>query len=112
MRINVASWWYKKEQTKAQGYNWTLCWEHVYKRVDENGELVGELLTEAQGKWLYEAGKADEVGFALFGDKLKETDKAIQMELSFWNLRKAGRYVTDAPVEKRWKTWVPKSVLL
>lgn len=106
MRIEVKTWWYEQEQTKAGRYNWTLCWERVYE--DENGQRYNE----KRGKDLYDAGKADECGFALFGNKLKETEKAIQMELSFWNLRKAGRYVTDAPVETRWKTWVSKSVIL
>ena len=105
-RIEVKRWWYEKEQLKAQNYDWTLCWEKVF--ADESGNKY----TEKIGKDLYNAGKVDIIGFALFGDTIKETEKAVQVQLSFWNLRKAGRYVTDAPVEKRWKTWIPKSVLL
>ena len=107
MRFEVASWWYQKEQTKAQCFNWTLCWEKVF--IDPETEVT---YTEIAGKDLYDAGKLDIAGYALFGEKVRETEKAIQVILSFWNLNKAGRYVTDAPVEKRWKTWIPKSVLI
>lgn len=112
MRIEVKEWWYEKEQTSAGRYNWTLCWESLFQMMDEDGNPVGERLNERRGKMLYEAGTAKRVGYVLFGDKLRETDKAIQVQLSFWNLNRAGRYVNDAPVEKRWKTWIPKSVLL
>ncbi len=106
MRLQVVSWWYEKEQARAGRYNWTLCWERLYK--DENGNI----LPEALGKFLYNEGNADYAGYVLFGEVLKETDKALQCRLKFWNLKKAGRYVTDAPVESRWTTWIPKSVLL
>lgn len=112
MRIKVKKWWYEKEQTKAQSYNWTLCWENLFKMVNENGELVGDFLSETAGKMLYDAGNAEKVGYVLFGEPVKETEKAIQYTLKFWNLNKAGHYVTDAPVESKWKTWIPKSVLL
>lgn len=108
MKIKVKEWWYGKEQSKAQCYNWTLCWERVFK--DENGEILN--VTEDLGKMLYNSGEAEYAGYALFGEKVKETEKAVQYRLKFWNLRKAGRYVTDAPVEDRWLTWIPKSVLL
>ena len=107
MKIRVKKWWYEQEQSKAQKYNWTLCWESVYK--DANGIIYSET---KQAKDDYNRGLLDRVGFALFGNQLKETDRAVYMELSFWNLRRAGRYITDAPVETRWKTWIPKSVLI
>lgn len=106
MKIRVKKWWYEQEQTKAQKYDWTLCWENIYK--DKEGKIYSES-RQAQNE--YEMGLLDKVGFALYGNQLRETEKAVFMELSFWNLRKAGRYVNDAPVETRWKTWIPKSVL-
>lgn len=116
MKIKVKKWWYKKEQSKAQSYDWTLCWENVYA-VKENISVIGTddkgiFFDESWGKSCFNMGKADHVGYALFGEVVKETEKAIQYRLKFWNLRKAGRYVTDAPVEDRWLTWIPKSVLL
>lgn len=109
MKILVTDWWYKNEQAKAQKYNWTLCWEHLFK--DENGDLILDK-SEAYCKHLYNACKAEYAGFALFGEKIKETEKAVQYRLKVWNIRKAGRYITDAPVECRWVSWIPKSVML
>lgn len=116
MKIKVKDWWYKKEQSKAQSYDWTLCWENVYA-VKEGVSMIGTdengiFFNEDWGKSCFNMGKADHVGYALFGEPVKETDKAIAYRLKFWNLRKAGRYVTDAPVEDRWLTWIPKSVML
>ena len=106
-RIEVKKWWYEKEQSKAQGYNWTLCWEKVFEDDD------GKRYKEKDGERLYNLGaEVKVVGYALFGEAVKETDKSIQYRLIFWNLNKAGRYVTDAPVESKWLTWIPKSVLL
>ena len=107
MKINVKKWWFENEQTKAGKYDWTLCWEYVYKDAD------GIIYSETQkAKDDYNRGLLDIVGRAIFGKQLGETEKAIYMELSFWNLRKAGRYINDAPVETRWKTWIPKSVII
>ena len=116
MKIKVKDWWYKKEQSKAQSYDWTLCWEKVYA-VKEGVSVIGTddngiFFNEAWGKSCFDMGKADHVGYALFGEVVKETDKAIAYRLKFWNLRKAHRYITDAPIEDRWLTWIPKSVLL
>lgn len=107
MRIFVKEWWYQKEQTKAQHYNWTLCWEKAYE--DERGNRISERMCEV----LESKGEQPLfIGYSLCGNIIKETEKAVQYELAFWNLNRAGRYVNDAPVETRWKTWVPKSVLL
>ena len=111
MKFEVKDWWYQQEQNKAQRYNWTLCWGKVYERETEDGEK--KRVSETHGQYLMDKGeKVEVVGYYLCGDKVRETEKAIEVVLSFWNLRKAGRYVTDAPVEKRWKTWIPKSVLI
>lgn len=107
MKFEVTGWWYIKEQTKAQKFNWTLVWEKVF--IDPETKTK---YPEAIGKNLYNAGKLDIAGYALFGEKVRETEKAIQVTLSFWNLNKAGRYVTDSPIETKWKTWIPKSVLI
>lgn len=108
--IAVKDWWYRKEQDKAGCYNWTLCWEYVYGEKNKDGNYT--MLATELGKQLFEIGKADRIGYILVGEKIKETAKAVQYRLKYWNLNKAGRYVTDAPVEDKWLTWIPKSVLL
>lgn len=108
MKIKIKDWWYKQEQSKAQRYDWTLCWEYLFK--DKDGILLN--IPESIGKNMYSAGEADYAGYALFGEKVRETEKAVQFRLKYWNLRKAGRYVNDAPVEDKWLTWIPKSVML
>ena len=111
MKFEVKDWWYEQEQTKAGKYNWTLCWGRVYEQEDEEGNK--KRIPEIHAKYLIDKGEdVKEVGYYLCGDKVRETEKAIQVILSYWNLNKAGRYVTDAPVEKKWKTWIPKSVLI
>ena len=111
MRFEVKDWWYQQEQTKAQKYDWTLCWGKVFEHEDEEGNK--KRVSEKYGEYLLDKGeKVEVVGYYLLGEQIKETEKAIQVVLSFWNLKKAGRYVTDAPVEKRWKTWIPKSVMI
>lgn len=94
MRFVVKTWWYEKEQSKAGMYDFTLVWNAVY---DEEADPL-------------HAEKP--IGYLLQGEEVKETEKAKNFTLDFWNLRKAGRYATDAPIEHRWKTWIPKSVLL
>lgn len=91
--VIVKAWWYRNEQTKAGSYDWTLVWSPVF---DEEKDPMHE--------------KA--VAYILQGEEVRETEKAKNFTLDFWNLRKAGRYVTDAPMERRWKTWIPKSVIL
>ena len=103
MKIAVKDWWYQQEQTKANKYNWVLCWGTVYE--NKKGTRTYDL----------ELAHSEVIGHFLVGEKVKETEKAVQVELKFWNLNKAKyyRYITDLPVEdKIWKTWVPKSVLL
>ena len=88
MNIEVKRWVYMDMQEKAQRYNRTLLWE-----------AVNDTLQYAKS-------------FRVSGHKIAETEKAVQFDLYFWNLRKAGRYVTDAPVEGGWKVWIPKSAII
>ena len=108
-KITVAKWWYQKEQTKAQRYNWTLCWGYVYENKKAKSEKFKRMFLDHSDEPTF---GYEQIGYYVVGEKLKETEKAVQFELAFWNLNRVGRYVTDAPVETRWKTWVPKSVLL
>ena len=107
MRIIVPEWFYMKEQDKAGRYGYTLLWRRVYK-------YHGVSISVEFGNSLVESGdeEVEKIGYCFFGEKLSETEKAVQFSLSYWNLRKAGRYITDAPVEHGWKMWIPKSVIL
>ena len=102
MVIKVKSWFYQQEQSKAGKYNFTLKWDTL---IVNTGKVNPETCT----KW-------KEIGNCFYGKVIKETEKAIQVELFYWNLNKGRhyRYLTDLPLEKekRWKTWIPKSVLL
>lgn len=88
MRITVKTWFYENEQNKAGKYNFTLVWKANYNEYDEK------------------------VSNNFYGKIVKETEKAIQCELLYWNLNRAERYITDAPMVTGWKTWIPKSVIL
>lgn len=93
--FKVKEWFYQKEQEKARKYNFTLYWDTIVK-------------------WNPEKGKDEEIGCCFVGDIIRETEKAIQVELWFYNLNESWKYklLNDLPVsEKRWKTWIPKSVM-
>ena len=93
--IKVKSWFYKQEQAKANKYNFTLYWDTIVKQNPETRE-------------------EEEIGYCFVGDIVRETEKAVQVELWFYNLNDSWkyRYITDLPInEKRWKTWIPKSVI-
>lgn len=94
-RIIVKDWIYEEAQVKAQKYNYTLLWNRA--TMCEDNELASVI---------------DDKLFCLFGDVERETEKAILVNCSFWNLRKAGRYVTDAPIENGFKVWLPKSAVI
>ena len=106
MRINVKKWYFENEQCKAQRYNFTLCWEKLY--IDDKNNLIPELW----GNNLYNMGKVEFKGYVFFGEKIRETEKAVFFNLKYWNLNKAGRDITHAPIEKTWKAWIPKSAIL
>ena len=95
MSILVKEWFYKDVQIKAQKYNWTLVWERA------EAEVVNLLYPNV-----------NEDCFFLVGKKIKETEKAIEFSLDYWDLNKSGRYVTDAPKKNGFKCWIPKSVIV
>lgn len=88
--ILVKKWIYQDLQTKAGKYNFTLVWE---KCEAETMNLLFDINEEA---------------FFLYGNIEKETEKAIMFSLDYWNLNKAGRYITDAPRCNGFKVWIPK----
>ncbi len=83
LQVDVKRWIYQEAQTRAQKYNWTLLWNHI-----------------------------DEHVFALYGDITRETEKAVLLECKYWNLNRAGRYATDAPVCEGFKVWIPKTAIV
>lgn len=94
MKIIIKKWIYEEVQTKAQRYNFTLCWAK----------------TEAEyAKILFDI---EEDIFSLYGNIEKETEKAVCFSLDYWNLNKAGRCVTDAPRCNGFKVWIPKSAII
>lgn len=93
-RIAVKTWWYKKEQSKANGYSFTLIWDAIYD--EEKDPYHAE----------------EPIGYLIQGEEVRETEKAKNFTLDFWNLRKGGRDISTVPIERRWKTWIPKSVIL
>ena len=93
--FKVKKWFYQKEQEKAGKYNFTLYWDTI---ISYNPETEQE----------------EEIGNCFVGDIVKETEKAVQVDLWFYNLNDSWkyRYITDLPInEKRWRTWIPKSVM-
>lgn len=94
MRITVKPWFYEQIQTKAGQYNFTLCWKGVW----EKGDIIH--------------APEDRIGYYLWGEKIKETEKAVFFHLDYWNLNKGGRDIINTPIEHTWKAWIPKSVLL
>ena len=90
--VTVKQWIYVDAQSKAGKYNFTLVWSHEH-----------------------DAGKdywTSDDTFNLYGTITRETEKAVLMECDYWNLNKAGRYITDAPRCKGFKVWIPKSAIL
>lgn len=94
MRFEVKQWIYVDVQTKAQKYNFTLCWELAHDE-DPFGDCWDEKDT-----------------FYLWGNVVRETEKATLFELDYWNLNRCGRYATDAPRCNGFKVWIPKSAIL
>ena len=90
--ITMKQWIYADAQTKAQKYNFTLVWKAVH--------------TEGEHCWT----KNDT--FNLYGEITRETEKAVLLECDYWNLNRAGRYITDAPRCKGFKVWIPKSAII
>ena len=109
MKITLKAWKYREAQDKAQHYNFTLVWDEakqyigdpeLLKAVRENPteEIIEEFLDD----------KNFEEAYNLYGTVARETEKALLLECDYWNLNRAGRYVTDAPRCKGFKVWVPK----
>lgn len=106
--ITIRPWIYKEAQAKAHKYNFTLIWEHACYDADTNTVLrdmdIEDCPTLRANGW--------QGAFNLVGNITKETDKAVLVECLYWNLNRAGRYVTDAPVCDGFKVWIPKSAIL
>lgn len=113
MIVTVKPWIYKEAQAKAQKYNFTLIWDNVkwYVGDPELAKAVRENPTEELIERIMDEKNFTEA-YTLVGDITRETEKAIMLECKYWNLNRAGRYVTDAPVCKGFKVWIPKSAVL
>ena len=97
----VKSWFYEKAQASARKYNFTLVWGHCKAYTGEGKVTADDFIHDTnweEAHWLY-------------GEQARETEKAILVECDYWNLNRAGRYVTDAPRCKGFKVWIPKSVI-
>ena len=92
--IIVKQWIYTEAQAKAQKYGFTLVWDCIYQADESNSSWNPKDL------------------FCLYGEPVRETEKAVLYELDYWNLNRAGRYVTDAPRCTGFKVWIPKSAIL
>lgn len=95
-RIEVKQWIYIDAQAKAGQYNRTLVWDK------------GHIEDEAFSGW----HKKDT--FFLYGEPVRETEKAVQYNLKYWNLSKAfrGGQLVGTDAESGWMCWIPKSAIV
>lgn len=107
-RITVKSWLYKDAQSRAHKYNFTLIWENACFN-DKTGAVIHD--TDIEDFPTFKE-RGYQRAYNLVGNITKETEKAVLVECLYWNLNRAGRYVTDAPVCEGFKVWVPKTAIL
>ena len=106
--ITMKAWIYRDAQTRAQKYNWTLVWDATCINRESGRLLYDTNIADIDGtSW----GKNYEQAYTLYGEIARETEKAVLLECDYWNLNRAGRYVTDAPRCKGFKVWIPKSAI-
>lgn len=65
------------------------------------------ICTEKKDGFLY--GVDDETVSLMWGDVIRETEKAVQVSADFWSTRS---HIADLTVHKGWKVWIPKSVII
>lgn len=119
----IKKWMYEKTQNSASRYNFTVCWAHMVEKqyTEENAKFFIDCGMDAEkankiiGVSYYVEDTSDTFDsdlFAVYGTVEKETEKAVLLSLNYWNLNRAGRYITDAPLCKGFKAWMPKSAII
>lgn len=123
MKFIIKKWMYEKAQASAGKYNFTLVWARMAeKEVNEKDiqmlkdcGIDNEKINSKLGKKYYVEDKNNAYNqniFSVYGEVINETEKAVLLSLNYWNLNKAGRYVTDAPMCKGFKVWMPKEAII